>query len=265
MSEFHKNICLKTVELARLTGQFLKNSNINDPGSVEIKGKNDFVTKFDKEVEQRVVKSLSEILPRAGFVAEEGTVNTTGERFNWLIDPIDGTTNFMHGLFPYCISIALMEYDELVVGVVYEVGMDECFYAWKDSPAFLNGTPITVSHREGISNCLIATGFPYSNFSRLDSYIELMKYFMRESHGVRRLGSAAADLAYVACGRFDAFYEYDLKPWDVAAGAFILKRAGGIASDFSGGNNFIFGGELVATNAKVYDEFLCRVKEYMLK
>ena len=127
----------------------------------------------------------------------------------------------------------------------------------------LNGVEIKVSERKRVSESLIATGFPYSNFSLLDKYLESMKYFMRESHGMRRLGSAAADLAYVACGRFEAFYEYDLKPWDVAAGVFILQQAGGRVSDFSGGDDYLFGGELIATNAQVYDEFFQKVAQYM--
>lgn len=263
MSNFYKDVCLKTVAVARETGLFLRNARLNETPDTESKGKNDFVTKFDKEAEARLVVALSDILPEAGFIAEENTSDKRGDRYNWIIDPIDGTTNFVHGLYPYCISIGLMEGQELVAGIIYEAGLNEAFYAWKGSPAMLNGVEIKVSERKRVSESLIATGFPYSNFSLLDKYLESMKYFMRESHGMRRLGSAAADLAYVACGRFEAFYEYDLKPWDVAAGVFILQQAGGRVSDFSGGDDYLFGGELIATNAQVYDEFFQKVAQYM--
>ena len=132
--------------------------------------------------------------------------------------------------------------------MVYEVGRDECFYAWKNGGAYLNTRPIQVSKRADIHDALVATGFPYSDFSRLDDYMETLKWAMKNARGVRRMGSAATDLAYVACGRFDAFWEYDLKPWDVAAGALIVKEAGGIVTDYKGGNNYLFGREIVATN-----------------
>jgi len=128
------------------------------------------------------------------------------------------------------------------------VGRQECFYAWKDGGAYLNNQPIHVSTRSDMNNALLATGFPYSDFSRMDEYLELLKWTMTNARGVRRLGSAATDLAYVACGRFDAFWEYDLKPWDVAAGAIIVKEAGGVVTDYKGGNEYLFGKEIVASN-----------------
>ena len=156
-----------------------------------------------------------------------------------------------------------MDGDELVVGVVYEVGLDECFYAWKEGGAYLNGEPITVSERDDIHDALLATGFPYSNFDQLDEYLALLKWTMTNARGVRRLGSAATDLAYVACGRFDAFWEYDLKPWDVAAGALIVREAGGVVTDFNGGNNYIFSGEIIASNALLADLMLEKVGNFM--
>jgi myo-inositol-1(or 4)-monophosphatase len=149
-----------------------------------------------------------------------------------------------------------MENNELVMGIVYEITRDEVFYSWKDSPAYMNGDEIHVSKSSAVKNSLIATGFPYYNYARLPQFMNSLDFFMRNSHGLRRLGSAATDLAYVACGRFDAFYEYSLSPWDVAAGAFILKQAGGKVSDFGGGNNYLFGEEIIATNGQIFDEFL---------
>jgi len=202
-------------------------------------------------------------LPESGFIAEEGTSSKHGERYNWVIDPLDGTTNYIQGVPIYAVSIGLLDGDELVVGVVYEVGLDECFYAWKKGGAYMNGEPIRVSERDDIHDALLATGFPYSNFDQLDEYLALLKWTMTNARGVRRLGSAATDLAYVACGRFDAFWEYDLKPWDVAAGALIVKEAGGVVTDFNGGNNYIFGGEIIASNALLGDLMLEKVGNFM--
>ena len=254
MSINYEHICLKTVKIARETGLFIRKKRETSELEIDAKGKNDFVTQFDKEVESILVNEFSLLIPEAGFIAEESTSVKRGEIYNWIIDPIDGTTNFIRNLYPYAISVALIENDEIVAGVVYEIGLDECFYAWKSGQAMLNGKTINVSHRKTLADSLIATGFPYNNFGLMDKYLDVLRFFMENSHGVRRLGSAAADLAYLACGRFDAFYEYGLKPWDVAAGAFIVKQAGGKVSDFSGSDNFLFGREIVATNAFVHEE-----------
>ena len=157
-----------------------------------------------------------------------------------------------------------MEEKELVLGVVYEITQDECFFAWKGSKAYLNGTEIKVSSASSTSNALIATGFPYSAFEKLESYVESMRYFMTHSHGLRRFGSAATDMAYVAAGRFEGFYEHGLKPWDVAAGTIILQQAGGKVSDFNGGDGFLFNGEMVAANGAYFDEFYGIVHKYFV-
>ncbi len=258
-----KAICEETVKIARETGRFVKQSRKENRPDVETKGRNDFVTEVDKASEKKLVETLGQLLPEAGFIAEENTSNKEGNTYNWIIDPIDGTTNFIHGLYPYAISIALQENDRIVAGVVYEIGMDECFHAWKGGPALLNGTEIHVSKTSAVADSLIATGFPFTNYSRINNFMETLDYFMKNSHGLRRLGSAAADLAYVACGRFDAFYEYNLKPWDVAAGAFIIQQAGGKVSDFKGGDNFLHGGEIVAANGSIFQEMKDVIKKIM--
>ncbi|MBC8005470.1 MAG: inositol monophosphatase, partial [Verrucomicrobia bacterium] len=171
--------------------------------------------------------------------------------------------NYIHGISPFAVSIGLLEEDEVVMGVIYEISLDEMFYAWKGSKAYMNGKEIHVSQAATSADALIATGFPYYDFSKLDQYMSAMDYFMRNSHGLRRLGSAAADLAYVAAGRFEAFYEHALHSWDVAAGIIIIKQAGGRVSDFNGGNNYLFGGEMIACNANFYDEFYSIVNKYM--
>jgi len=259
-----EKICLQVVDLTKNVGKFIlsEKNNIKQP-NVEVKGLHDFVTYVDKTSEQKIIDRLSELLPEAGFIAEEGTSTKRGEKYNWIIDPLDGTTNFIHGLAPFAISIALMEDNEIILGVVHELNLDECFYAWKGSNAYLNGNIIHVSKKDKIEDSLIATGFPYYDYDRIKPFMETLKYFMQKSHGVRRLGSAATDLVYVACGRFEAFYEYSLSPWDVAAGAFIVQQAGGKVSDFIGENNYIFGKEIIATNKNVFDDFLSIVKNIM--
>ena len=244
-----KELTLSVCSIAREAGAFMANErNSFDDSKIEHKGLHDLVSYVDKSSEELIISKLQNLLPNAGFIAEEGTNNTRGERFNWIIDPLDGTTNYIHGLPIYSVSIALMDADELVIGVVYEVGHDECFYAWKDGGAYLNDKKISVSNRIDMHQALLATGFPYADFSRMDQYLNFFKWAMTNSRGIRRLGSAAADLAYVACGRFDAFWEYSLKPWDVAAGALLVKEAGGKVTDYQGGETYLFGKEIVATN-----------------
>ncbi|MCW3787499.1 inositol monophosphatase family protein [Plebeiibacterium sediminum] len=247
-------LCQSVIDLAKSTGKYILEESSKSK-RIEAKGKNDFVTHIDKGSEERLVKGLSEMLPEAGFVAEEGTSEKVGEEYNWIVDPIDGTTNFIHGLSPFAISIALEYKKEMVLGVVYELGLNECFYSWKGAPAYLNGKEIVTSEAPTISDSLIATGFPYSNFSKIEGFNKTMDYFMRNSHGLRRLGSAATDLAYVACGRFDGFYEYDLKPYDVAAGAFIVQQAGGKNCDLKGGDDYIYGRGIISGNSLMFDEF----------
>jgi myo-inositol-1(or 4)-monophosphatase len=252
----YKAVCDKTIELVKEVGDFIRKERAQL--TIESKGKNDFVTHVDKASEEKLVKGLAEIVAGSGFIAEEGTIEEGDEKFKWIIDPIDGTTNYIHGTPPYCVSVALQENNKLVLGVIYEISADECFYACEGTDAFLNGKKIRVSETPKVKDALIATGFPYSDFGRLNAFIETMHYFFHHSHGVRRLGSAAADLAYVACGRYDAFYEYHLKPWDVAAGAYILQKAGGKIADFKGGDDYLFGKEVIASNPYVFTE-LCKV------
>ena len=255
-NEQYRLMTTRVCDLARETGRFLHEEIGKLQGTDIIsKGLHDFVTYVDKASESRLVAGLKDILPGTGFIAEESP-GMERKKVNWIIDPLDGTTNFIHGVPLYCISIALLDQDELIMGVVYEVNMDECFFTWKGAPSYLNGREIRVSKNPVVSSSLFATGFPYYDYNRLDAYINLFRYLMQYSHGIRRLGTAAADLAYVACGRYDGFYEYGLSPWDVAGGALLVKNAGGIVSDFSGKENYIFGKEILATNKNVNEEFL---------
>ena len=259
----YQSLCQQVCDLAKATGAFIKNERKHSSVDVEVKGSNDFVTQVDKASERKIIEGLKKLLPQSGFIAEEGTDNSKGDVYNWIIDPIDGTTNFIHGLSPYAISIALQENDQLVLGVVYEIGLDECFYSYKEGAAYLNGVQIQVSKTKTVKDSLIATGFPYSNYSRLEGFMKSIQYFMEHSRGLRRLGSAATDLAYVACGRFDSFYEYNLKPWDVAAGAFLIQQAGGAVCDFEGGDNYLFGMEIIASNSATFNEFKTIINDIM--
>ncbi|MEP7264347.1 MAG: inositol monophosphatase family protein [Bacteroidota bacterium] len=228
---------------------------------VEYKGFNDLVSYVDKNAEQLLVERLKIIFPEAGFITEENTAGSEGQDYNWIIDPLDGTTNFVHGLPCFCVSVALAFKGTVVLGIIHEINLDECFYAWQDGGAWMNGNRIYVSPISELKKSLLATGFPYTNFSRMKEYMEVFDYCMRNTHGLRRLGSAAVDMAYVACGRLEGFYEYGLNAWDIAAGCCIIKEAGGSVADFSGGDNFLFGKELVATNSGIYNEFLSVVKD----
>jgi len=258
-----QEITTKVIEVSKLAGAFIRRERETfSAEKIEFKGLNDLVSYVDKTAEEIIVKGLEDILPEAGFITEEQTTTKLGERYNWIIDPLDGTTNFIHGLPVFSVSIALKEYDELVIGVVYEVNLDECFYAWKGSAAYLNGKEIKVSAAPTISDSLIATGFPYYDFSKQAQYIALFTHLMKSCHGLRRLGSAAVDLAYTACGRFDAYYEYNLNPWDVAAGIVIVRQAGGHVVNYSGGDEILNSRELLATNGKLTGEMLGAIDVY---
>ncbi len=217
---------------------------------------NDMVSRADKEAEIQFVEFLEKLLPASGFIAEEGTSNKRGDEFNWIIDPLDGTTNYLYGIPCFCTSVALLQDDQLVLGVIYDPVHDECFSAALGRGAQLNSRRISVSSQSEFSNSLVATGFPYDIKGRQADYMQLLAKVNSKTRGIRRLGSAALDMAYVACGRFDAFYEYGLKPWDCAAGALIIKEAGGRVSDFLDGENYVFGQTLLCDNGHIHSDML---------
>ena len=261
----YKEICFGAMEVVKKAAAFVMEKHENRKELViEEKGRQNFVTEVDLKAEQILVSGLSELLPEAGFVAEEGTSTRKGERYNWIVDPIDGTTNFIHGVFPFAISVGLSEGDEVVAGIIYEFGLDEYFYAWKGGGAWLNGKSIHVSSVASVDQSLIATGFPYTNFTYLEEFMQSMDHFMKHSHGLRRLGSAATDIAYVACGRYDGFYEYGLNPWDISAGILLVQEAGGEVSDFSGQANPLYEETFISTNRQIFKEFQTTVQRIML-
>ena len=258
-----QKITISVVELSKIVGEFIKlESKKFTSSDVEKKGLHDLVTYVDKQAEKMLVAELKRLLPEAGFIAEEDQSLKRGERFNWIVDPLDGTTNFIHSVPLFSISIALTDGNKLVMGLVYEINQKECFYSWKGAPAYLNGKEIRVSPEEKLDDSLIATGFPYHDYSMLSPYLSLFEDLMQTTRGVRRLGSAAVDLAYVAAGRFELFYEYGLKPWDVAAGAFLVQQAGGEVTDFKGKDNYVFGSQIISSNGKTHPEFLNKLTSF---
>jgi len=235
------NVCHDVGEFIRIEGISFDRTRI-----LQKEGFNNLVSYVDKESEKKIVSALSQLIPGSGILGEEGASAETTNGYLWIIDPLDGTTNFTHGLPPFAISIGLTYLDKPVLGVVYEVTKKEMFHAVEGHPAYCNDQVIHASPVNSLNESLFATGFPYYDFPEMEAYLNIIRKFLKQSHGVRRLGSAATDLAYVAAGRFEGFFEYNLNPWDVAAGAFIVQQAGGMVTDFQGGNNFLYGRQICA-------------------
>ena len=258
-----KELCEQSREIVVEAGTFIV-SQIGEvaAAAIEEKDLNSLVSYVDKETEKLLIEKLSKLIPEAVFFTEEETVQRQEGEWRWIIDPLDGTTNFLHQLPVFSVSVALQHQQETVLGLVYEVNRQECFYAWKGGGAWLNDRPIHVSQTADLSASLLATGFPYYDYDRVEAYLEVLKFFMQHTRGLRRLGSAAVDLAYVACGRFDGFYEYSLNAWDVAAGVLLVQEAGGKVTDFKGGSDYLFGRELISSNTRVHAAILQTIQRY---
>lgn len=257
-------LSLQVADIARRAGQFIRQEAASfDPATVEHKGLHDMVSYVDQQSEKQLVDELQALLPEAGFITEEGTTaKARTEEYNWIIDPLDGTTNFIHGQPAYCVSVALMHRAELVVGVVYEINQDECFRAALGAGAFCNEKPIRVSAAADLHESLLATGFPYYKFDKLEAYLKIMGAFMQSTHGIRRVGSAALDLAYVAAGRFDGYFEFNINSYDVAAGILLVREAGGHVTQFLTSGDPIFGREVLATNGQIHRQMQQTIGDY---
>ena len=257
-----EHICHQTIDLAKQAGTFIKEERENfDSSRIEFKGSHtNMVSYVDKEAEKLLVSGLKKVLPEAGYITEEETETIKGEKYNWIIDPLDGTTNFLHSIPYYSVSVALECDGKIILGVIYNVVPDECFYAWKEGGAYLNDTPIHVSKVSKLQESVIATGFPYKIFDKFDNYMMIIKRFVEQTHGLRRFGSAAIDMAYVACGRFEGYYEFSINAWDIAAGIILIQEAGGIVTDFRGGDDFLFSGE-IAAGSLAQPEMLATINE----
>jgi myo-inositol-1(or 4)-monophosphatase len=230
---------------------------------IEDKSLHNFVTYVDKKSEELLIEGLQKLLPEAVFLAEESGGNLDHEKPSWIVDPLDGTTNYIHQIPIFSISVALWNKGKLEFGAVYHPHAREFFYAISNQGAFLNDIPIQVTQAQKLSDALWATGFPTHDFPLLDNYLEIIRYSIQHTHGLRRLGSAAIDLAWVAAGRLDGFFEYGLSPWDVAAGALLVQEAGGIISDFSGKDNFLMGKEIVACNPLLHPLFIEQLNKFL--
>lgn len=215
----------------------------------------DLVSYVDKQAERMILERCTEILPDAGFISEEFNP-TYQEGLNWIIDPLDGTTNYLYGMPNCCMSIALARDEEIVLGQVWEIGAAAIYHSIKNGKSYFNDRKLTVNQSVGFANALFGTGFSVSDHAGLSEDINLLKKLIQNSRGVRRFGSAALDLCYVAEGRLDAFYERNLHAWDIAAGILIVNNAGGDIRDFHGGTNYLFGGEIAAGSAELLEEFL---------
>lgn len=238
-------------EAARKAGAVLR-ENIDETSKIIFKGDIDLVTNFDTQCQSIIFEHLSKNFPDHDFLAEEGLSEEKGAEFQWIIDPLDGTTNYVHNFPVFTVSIALAENMEIVLGVVYDPMREEMFSAIKGESAYLNGKEIKVSSVDDLDKSLISTGFPYDVRESKENNIVHFNNFLTRVQGIRRCGSAAMDLCYVACGRFDGFWELKLKVWDMAAGALIVQEAGGRISDFQDGEFSFFDSDILATNGLIH-------------
>ncbi|MDZ4838850.1 MAG: inositol monophosphatase family protein [Bacteroidota bacterium] len=224
-------------------------------GSANIKSDQSLVTEVDIAIEKYLFQQLIPLLPNSSMLAEEEHHLSELKGYTWILDPIDGTTNFVHSFPMYCISLALYRDNKPVMGFIQDIPYDRCFWAIEGlEGCYLDDKRLTTSNTKDLQTSILATGFPATAFDRLDEYMIHFKHLMQNTRGIRRLGSAALDLAYVAAGWCDGFFEYELKPWDVAAGAFLVMKAGGKVTDFNNGDNWLMGKQIIACNAGIHTE-----------
>jgi myo-inositol-1(or 4)-monophosphatase len=244
------------VKAARRAGAVINRASMDlDRLTVRTKRENDFVSEVDHAAEQAIIETLLEAYPKHAILAEESGV--TGEsEYQWVIDPLDGTTNFLHGFPQYAVSIALLHRGQLSQAVIYDPVRNDLYTASRGRGAFLNDRRIRVSRRDKLQDALIGTGFPYRDFTHLDAYTAIFRELVQKTSGLRRPGSAALDLAWVAAGHTDGFFEIGLNPWDIAAGCLLILEAGGLVSDFAGEEHYLKSGNVVAGNPKVFVQLL---------
>lgn len=252
-----KNLTESVCRIAREAGLFLKEERKSfRREEVQVKHAHDYVSYVDKESEKRIVAALRELLPEAGFITEEGSAVYRDEPYCWVVDPLDGTTNYIHDNSPYCVSIALRSKQSLLLGVVYEPCRDECFYAWQDGGAYMNGGRLHVSSVQSVEEAFVVTELPYNS----DRYARTGEHLIHELYGkvagIRMNGSAALAICYVAAGRFDAWLEAFIGKWDFSAAALIVLEAGGRVTDYYGDDHFMEGHHIVATNGPLHPLFL---------
>lgn len=245
------------VKAAREAGRIINRAS-QDVGALKIQSKtfNDFVSEVDRSAEQAIIDTIRDAYPSHGFFGEESGKSNQESEDIWIIDPLDGTTNFLHNFPQYCVSIALQQKGVLTQAVIYDPVRNDLFTATKGRGAFLNDKRIRVSNRSKLQASLISTGFPFRDFTHLDTYLAMLKDMIKNTTGIRRPGSAALDLAYVAAGFTDGFFEINLSTWDIAAGGLLVQEAGGMVGDFEGNESWLTTGNIVAGNAKVFSQML---------
>jgi myo-inositol-1(or 4)-monophosphatase len=232
---------------------------------VREKSNNELVSEVDLKAEQAIIYCLKKAYPSHAIMAEESGFSASGsesesDEYTWIIDPLDGTTNFIHGFPHYCVSIALKYKSRVEHAVIFDPVRKECFSASRGAGAQLNGVRIRVSKESNIDKALLGTGFPFRNKKYTDEYFETFKALFRQSACVRRAGAVALDLAYIACGRLEGFWDFGLKPWDIAAGSLLVKEAGGLVSNCQGEENFLDSGNIIAANPKIFKPILQALK-----
>ncbi|MCL2021114.1 MAG: inositol monophosphatase [Betaproteobacteria bacterium] len=252
------------VKAARRASQIINRASMNIQ-HLEVANKqiHDYVTEVDREAEAAIIRILTESCPDFGILAEEsGEQNTGRSEFRWIIDPLDGTTNFIHGFPQYAVSIALAKGNQIEQGVVFDPTRNELFTAARGQGAYLNEKRIRVSARIRLDEALLGTGFPFRNFTHMDSYLAILRELAQKTSGLRRPGAASLDLAYVAAGRLDGFWESGLAPWDMAAGSILITEAGGLVCDFSGEANYLSSGNIVAGTPRIFHPLLQIVQNH---
>jgi len=245
------------IKAARKAGTIINRAALDlDRLTVHTKKDRDYVSEVDQTAEQVIIETLLEAYPSHGILAEETgarpAVEGQTDEYQWIIDPLDGTTNFLHGLPQYSVSIALKHKGQISQAVVYDPANNELYTASRGRGAFLNDRRLRVTKRDKLEDCLVGTGFPFREFSHVEAYINMFRDVMRRTSGIRRPGSAALDLAYVAAGRYDAFWEIGLNPWDLAAGSLLVQEAGGLVGDLAGNESWLETGNILAANPKIF-------------
>ena len=245
------------VKAARKAGSLITRASFDiDKLNVRAKRPNDFVSEVDHAAEEAIISTLHHAYPSHGFLAEESGEKDLKADYVWVIDPLDGTTNFLHGFPQYCVSIGLLHKGKPQQAVVYDPNRNELFTATKGAGAYLNDRRLRVSRTDKLPDALLGTGFPFKELEHVDEYLRGMRNLMRICSGIRRPGAAALDLAWVAAGRTDGFWEMGLSPWDMCAGALLVREAGGLVGDFQGEDKYMESGRIVATNAKLFSAVL---------
>ena len=251
------------VRAARSAGNvIIRNLGKLDTLAIHTKDRNDFVTEVDRQAEQEIIFTLRKAFPGHGILAEESGLQE-GDEYQWIIDPLDGTTNFLHGFPQFAVSIALRHKGRMEQGVIYDPLRQELFTATRGAGAMLNDRRIRVTKRNSLEGSLLGTGFPFKSQQHLDAYLDMFRALFPQAAGIRRAGSAALDLAYVATGRLDGFWEIGLNIWDMAAGVLLIQEAGGLSSDFTGGHKHLESGNIVSGNPKLFAEILKTIRPFV--